>query len=199
MANSRIGQHVLEFTLTGWTNPTRTHVVRMWVSPTGVPAIGTPASAVTIQKLGGATAALDVVANQAWSYFRLQWQSIISATGYSLWRYVTENSRDYVTGGSLTTPTGTGAGTTVAAQATLTFRHALGAVSKIVLLEGTNAGDTQTALIANAAGTPTQRLAAYLMSADSPMVSLDNSFPVTPLRDSRGQNEAIWRKVYRNS
>jgi hypothetical protein len=152
-----------------------------------------------MQKLGGATADLATVANQAWSYFRLQWAASISATGYSLWKFVTENSRDYITGGTLTTPAGTGAGITIAAQTTLSFRHALGGIGKIVLLESTNTGDTQTALVANGAGSATQRLAAYVMSADGPMVALDNSFPVTPLRDSRGQNEAIWRKVYRGN
>lgn len=199
MANSKVGQYVLEFGLTGFTIPVRSHVVRMWVSPTGTPAIGTPPASVTIQKLGGSTASLDVVANQAWSYLRQQWPAAIIATGYSLWRFATENSRDFVTGGLLATPTGNGASAVTASQCTLTFRHALGGIGKIVLLESSNGGDTQTTLVANAAGSTVQKLAAYIMSADSPMIALDNSFPITPLRDSRGQNEAIWRKVYRGT
>lgn len=199
MPNSKIGQYLLEYSLSGFTTPTRSHVVRLWVMPTGSPAIGTPATSVTIQKLSGATANLQVVADQAWSYLRLQWPAAIQATGFSLWKYVTENSKDYISGGSLATPAGTGGGVTIAGQCTLTFRHALGGIGKIVLIESANGGDTQVASLANAAGTATQRLTAYLMSADSPMVALDNSFPVTPLRDSRGQNEAIWRKVYRST
>lgn len=198
MANSRIGQYVLEYTLGGFTSPTRSHVVRMWVAPSGSPAVGTPPASITIQKLGGSTASLQAVAEQAWGFFRLQWPSTITASGFTLWKYVTENVRDFISAGTLTTPAGSGAGVTVSAQTTLTFRHALGGIGKIVLLESTNTGDSQVALVANAAGTPTQRLAAYLMSADSPMISLDNSFPVTPLRDSRGQNEAVWRKVNRS-
>jgi len=199
MANSKIGQYLLEYSLSGFVTPTRSHVVRLWVMPTGSPAIGTPATSVTIQKLGGATANLQVVADQAWSYLRLQWPASIQATGFSLWKYVTENSKDYISGGSLAAPAGTGGGVTLAGQCTLTFRHALGGIGKIVLIESANAGDTQLASLANAAGTAAQKLTAYLMSSDSPMVALDNSFPITPLRDSRGQNEAIWRKIYRST
>ena len=197
MANSKIGQYQLEYGLTGFTVPTRNHVIRMWISPSGTPAVGTPPASVTIQKLGGSTANLQVVADQAWSYLRLQWPSVINSSGFSLWKYVTENVRDFITGGSLATPAGSGGGVTPAGQCTLTFRHALGGIGKIVLLESANAGDTQVASLANAAGTSAQRLTAYLMSADSPMIALDNSFPVTPLRDSRGQNEAVWRKIFR--
>jgi len=171
----------------------------MWISPTGTPAIGTPAASITIQKLGGATASLQAVADQAWSYLRLSWSTAISASGFSLWKYVTENSRVYISGGTLATPAGTGAVITAAHQVTLTFRHAGGGIGKLVLLETGNAGDTQTALTANAAGTVNQRIAAYVMSADSPMIALDNTFPITPLRQSFGQNEAIWRKLYRGA
>jgi|SRR5215211_4053687 len=197
MPNSRIGQYQIEYSLEGFTAPARSHVVRMWVSAQGNPPVGTPATSIDILKLGGATAKLDVVANQAWGFFRLQWAASISATSYSLWKYVTENSRDYISGGSLTTPAGTAGGITIAHQVTLTFRHAAGGIGKLVLLETVATGDTRLALVPNAAGTPTARLAAYCMSADSPMVALDNAFPVSPLRDSRGQNEAVWRKVYR--
>lgn len=199
MANSKIGQYALEFTLSGFTTPTRSHVVRMWISPVGSPAIGTPATGITIQKLGGTTANLQVVADQAWSYLRLSWSSAISASGFSLWKYVTENSRNYISGGTLATPAGTGATITAAHQVTLTFRHAQGGIGKLVLLETGNAGDIQQALTANAAGTVNQRIAAYVMSADSPMIALDNSFPITPLRQSFGQNEALWRKLYRGT
>ena len=197
MANSKIGQYVLEFNLTGFTSPTRSHVVRLWVQPTGTPAVGTPPASVTIQKLGGSTANLQVVAEQAWSYLRLNWGTAIFCTSFSLWKFVTENSRDFISGGSIAANAGTGSSPQIAGQVTLTFRHALGGIGKIVMLESGNAGDTQVALAANATGSAPQRLAAYIMSADGPMVALDNSFPVTPLRDSRGQNEAIWRKVYR--
>lgn len=200
MANSKIGQHLLEFQLSGYTAPARSHVVRAWISPTGVPAIGTPPASVTIQKLGGATANLQVVADQFWSYLRLSYPAAIVASGFSLWRYVTENSRDFITAGTLATPAGSNGGAAdVAGQCTLTFRHALGGIGKLVLIESVNPGNTQVALVPNGAGNNVQRIAAYLLSADGPMVALDNSFPIAALRDSRGQNEAVFKKVYRGT
>jgi hypothetical protein len=198
MANSKAGQYQIEYRLEGFVNPTRSHVVRAWVSASGSPVVGALPADVQIQKRGGTTASLQSVADQFWSFLRLSYGVTITAANFSLWRFATENARDFISGGSVANPAGTGASPVIAGQCTLTFRHALGGIGKIVLLESGNGGDSRSSLIANAAGSATQRLAAYLMSADSPMVALDNSFPVTPLRDSRGQNEAIWRLVYRS-
>jgi hypothetical protein len=195
--NSKIGQYSLEFDLNGYSSPTRSHKLRLWVMPTGTPAVGTPPAGVTIQKLGGTTASLQAVADQAWSYFRLAYPTAVIASSFSLWKFVTENVKDFVTAGTPAANTGATGTLTPAHQVTLTFRHALGAIGKIVMLESTATGNTQNALVANGAGTPQQRIAAYLVSADSPMLALDNSFPVTPLRDSRGENEALHKLLYR--
>lgn len=197
MANSKIGQYQLEYRLEGFTAPTRSHALRIWVMPTGAPAVGTPPASVTIQKMGGSTASLQAVADQAWSYFRQAYSTTISAVSFSLWKFVTETSRDFITAGTLGTPAGATGTVTVAGQVTLTFRHALGGIGKIVLLETNLTGDNRAALVPLSSGTAAQKIAAYVMSADNPMIALDNSFPVSPLRDSRGQNEAIWRMVYR--
>lgn len=199
MANSKIGQYSLEFNLAGFTSPVRSHFLRMWIAVSGTPAIGSLPTAVNVQKLGGTTANLQVVADQAWSFFRQAWPSSINCSGFTLWKYVTENSKQFISAGTLTTPAGTGAQIVVAWEAILTFRHANGGVGKLVLLESSLGGDTQVALVPNAAGNVAQKIAAYIMSADSPMLALDNAFPVAPLRDSRGQNEATWRKIYRTS
>lgn len=197
MANSKIGQYQIEFELVGYTSPVRSHFLHTWVSAQGNPPAGTLPSAIDILLLGGATAKLDVVANALWSYLRLSYNASILANTFTLWKYVTENAKDFISTGVVTTPAGAGGTTVIAGQTTLTFRHSLGGIGKVVLIESTNAGDTQVALVPNAAGTPTQRLAAYLTSASSPMIALDNSFPVAALRDSRGQNERVWREVFR--
>ena len=198
MAFSKVGQYSLEYRLEGFTSPTRSHALRACISPLRTPAIGALPPAIDIQKLGGGTADLATVANQLWGFLRLMYASSISAVSYTLWRFATENSRDFVSAGTLTTPAGASGSVQVAQQTTLTFRHALGGIGKLVFLESNQSGDTRTALIPNTLGTPTQRIAAYAMSADSPLIALDNSFPVTPLRDSRGQNEAVWRLIYRS-
>jgi hypothetical protein len=149
-------------------------------------------------KKGGTTGTLQVVADQAWSFFRLMYTTGISATSFSLWRWATNTARDFITAGVVGTPLGTGGSINVASQKTLTFRHALGGIGKIVFLEANLGGSARIALVPNAAGTSPQRIAAYLLSADSPMIALDNSFAVASLRDSSGENEAIFKLVNRS-
>lgn len=199
MANSKIGQYQIEYTLEGFTAPTRSHKLRMTVQAIGSPAAGTPANAIDIAKKDTTTAKLDVVANQAWSFFRLMYPSAISASSFTLWYWVTNNVRDFVSSGTLTTPTGGTAGAVQPAQQTmLTFRSGNGGIAKFAFIEPYIGGDTRQALTPNAAGTPAQRIAAYLLSGDSPAQSLSNGFLVAALRDSKGQNEAVWRLLYRS-
>jgi hypothetical protein len=201
MAESLPGPYEIEFNLVGWLSPTREHVFRVSCLALGSPAAGSLPTAIDIQKMGGSTAKLNIVANQFWEFLRQLHGTGISCNGYQLWRYVTGTlAKDFVSAGTVTNPLGTGgAGTGVAAhQNTLTFRSANGGVLKLVILEGTGAGDTRTTLIPNVAGTPQAKLAAYILSADNVAIARDDSYPVAALRDSRGQNERIWRLLYRS-
>lgn len=199
MANSKIGQFQIEYKLDGFTNPIRSHTLRVWVAASGTPTVGQSPADIQIQKRGGGTGSLQAVADQMWGFLRLFWLNSISCSAFSLWRYATETRRDFYSGGTVTTPAASGTGSIQPAhQLTLTFRHALGGIGKLVLLETTQGGNTRIALVPNAAGSAPQRLAAYIMSADSPMIALDNSFPISPLRDSRGENETIWKQLYRS-
>lgn len=199
MVENLPGPYEIEFTLTGWLSPARDHVIRMSVAVTGLPPAGTLPTAIDVQKMGGATAKLNVVADQIWSFIRLSYHVAISVTGYTLWKYVPGTlAKDFISAGALTTPTGSSASTpTIAHQTTQTYRSANGGVIKIVLLESSNVGETRITLIPNAAGTPSQRLASYIMSSDNVVLARDDSYPVAALRDARGQNEKIWRLVFR--
>lgn len=191
MANSRAGQYLLEYDLAGFGSPVNSHKLRVNVMAQGSPAGGTIPTAIDINKKGGATANLQVVADQVWSYFRLAYAVAITATGYTLWRWVTNTNKDFISAGNLTTPAATGAGTVLSWQATLTFRGGNGGIGKIVMIESNLSGNQRAALVPNAAGNPAQRIAAFALSADSPFQTLDNAFFVAALRDSRGENEAI--------
>lgn len=199
MAENLPGPYEIEFDLQGWTSPARSHVLRFSVAAVGSPAPGSLPTVVDIQKMGGATAKLNVVANQIWGFLRTLYAGTISAVGYTLWRYVPGTlAKDFISAGSLTNPTGTAVGSpTVAHQTTLTFRSANGGILKIVLIETNLAGDTRTTLIPNPAGTLIPLFASYVMSADNVILARDDAYPVAPLRDSRGQNERIWREVFR--
>jgi len=192
------GPYEIEFTLTGWTLPAREHVLRVSVAAVGSPAVGSLPTAVDIQKMGGSTAKLNIVANQMWEFIRLFYSNTISCTGYQLWRYVTGTlGKDFISTGTVTNPLCSGAAGVNSGQITQTYRSANGGILKIVLLESNQAGDTRTTLVPSAVGTASQRLAAYIMSADNPVLARDDAYPINPLRDSRGQNEKIWRLINR--
>lgn len=199
MANSKIGQYQLEFNLDGWVTPTRSHFLRMNVDAINDPSAGANPTAVDIGLKNGLSDDLKAVADEAWSYLRLAYPTTISANSFTLWKWTTDTVRDFISAGSLATPTGTVGTPQLAAQVTLTFRAAAGGIAKLVFIESNQSGDTRSALVPNPAGTAMQRIADYLLSARSPMQALDNTFVVAALRDSRGQNEAIWRKLYRST
>jgi len=201
MAENLPGPYEVEYTLSGWSNPIREHVLRVSVAALGNPAAGTLATAIDIQKMGGGTAKLNVTANQLWEFLRPNYGNSTTCTGYTLWKYVSGTlAKDFISAGTVTNPAGTGgAGTGVVAwQHTQTYRSANGGILKLVLLEGVNSGDSRTTLIPNPAGTALQRLASYVMSADNMVLARDDSYPVAALRQANGQNERIWRKVYRS-
>lgn len=192
MANSKIGQYQLEIDLSGFGAPVNSHKLRCNIMVAGSPAGGTPATAIDVFLRGGTTAKLDVVANQVWSYFRLMYDADITAVGYTLWKWVTNTARDFITAGTFTTPLGVASGSPVTNwQVTLTFRSANGGVAKLVFIEPNFGGNQRSALVAVPLGTAVQRIAAFAGSSDSPFMALDNSFLAAPLRDSRGENESI--------
>lgn len=199
MAENLPGPYEIEFDLQGWTSPARSHVLRFSVAAVGSPAAGSLPTAIDIQKMGGGTAKLNVVANQIWGFVRTLYHTSISAVGYTLWRYVPGTlAKDFISAGALTTPAGLSASVaTVAHQTTLTFRSANGGVMKVVFLETSLGGDTRTTLIPNSGGTLIPLFASYVMSADNVILARDDAYPVAALRDSRGQNERIWREVFR--
>lgn len=195
------GPYEIEYQLDGWTNPTRSHRLRFSCAIVGTPEPGELPEDVVVQKSGGGTDTLDVVADQMWSFLRPMYHTSIQATSYTLWKYLMGTySKDFISTGELASPAGTSSTTIQQAhQLTLTFRSATGGIMKLVALEGTGTGDTRLPLIVNATGSAHQKFAAYVLSNDNFWLSADDSYPVVALRDSRGQNERIWRKIFRQN
>lgn len=198
MANL-IGPYQIEFELSGWNTPIRVHMHRVNVIAVGSPPLGTLPTAIDIQKQGGATAKLNVVANQYWEFVRLLYPAAITCVGYTFWRIVTGTSgKDFVTSGNVTNPAGTNAGgVQLAQQLTFSYRSANGGIMKQVFLEPSISGDVRQILTPNVAGTAQQRMAAYILSADNIALAADDGFIISALRESRGQNERIWRLLFR--
>jgi hypothetical protein len=197
MANSRIGQYQLEYMIEGFTSPSRAHALRFYVRPTAPVSVGTPLGDVDFQALGGGSVDAVIGANNLWEFIRPMYNNSISSSFVTLWRYATNTSRDFISAAPLTNPLCSGSAGQAMQQATLTFRTALGSLLKIVILENNLSGNASVPLIAAPAGNVHQRLAAHIMSVSGIVTGIDNSFPVTPLRDSRGQNEKLFRVINR--
>jgi len=195
------GPYEIEFEVIGYVAPVRTHKIRMNVVAVGSPAPGTLPTAITIQKRGGGTATLAVVANQAWEFLRVFYQNTINCPSYQFWKYQTgTRTKDFIATGALTNPAGTSASaTTLAHEIVMSFRSANGGIMKTVLLETINTGNAQTALVPNAAGNIAQRWAAYVLSADGISFAADDAFPIAALRVSDSENEKVWKKIYRGA
>lgn len=197
MANSKVGNYQLEYNLTGYIAPIRSHTHAIYVAPTGTPSAGATPASIDIQLLGGGTDTLENVANTYGDFVRRMYSPDVLMGQWTLWRYATENARDFITAGSLTlatTPSGT---LKIAQQETLTYRTAGGGILKQVFIEAKNGGDLKEQLQPDATGSDVDRLAFFTLSAGSPVIGIDNTFPVAPLFNSRGQNERVWRKIYR--
>ena len=105
--------------------------------------------------------------------------------------------KDFISTGTVTNPLASGAAINIAWQLTQTYRSANGGILKLVLLETNLGGNVRQTLVANPAGNASQKLAAYVMSADNVILARDDAYPVNPLRDSRGENETIFRLINR--
>lgn len=197
MANSKIGNYQLEYTITGFEDPIRSHTHSIYVAPTTQPLPGTPPADIDLQLLGGGTESLDNVANAYGSFARALWDDALDMSSYTLWRYATENRRDFVTGGSLTLTTNGSGVVQQAHQLTFTYRTAGGSILKQVFLENNVGGRFKEAAIGNDAGNPLQRMIAYVLSAGSPVIGIDNTFPVAPLFQAAGENERVFKKIFR--
>lgn len=195
------GPYELEFDISmGAVTPARSHKLRINVACVGIPPVGALLSAVTLQAAGGGTKTAQAAADQFWSFIRLVYAPSVACSGVTLWKYIPNTfAKDFVSSGTVAAPTGAGLTTQIAMQRTLSFRTANGSVLKVVMLEGNVAADTKTVLVPNASGTNDQRIAAYILSADNVALGRDDSYPVAAMFAAYGQNERIWRKVYRGT
>jgi hypothetical protein len=192
------GPYELEFVLSLATTPAREHVIRQNIALVGSPVAGTPFASITVQKQGGGTANLQTAADLLWSFHRLMHATIMTVVNVILWKYVTGTfAKDFVSSGTVATPSGVTGSAQEAQQHTLSFRTANGGIMKLVYLEGNVAGNSRLNLVPNTVGTNFQKVAAYVLSADNICLGRDDSYPVAALRESRGQNERVWRSIHR--
>lgn len=195
------GPYEIEFEIVGYTSPVRSHKLRQNIIVLGSPAPGTPVASITVQKRGGGTGNAQAIADQMWGFLRLFYNNTLQAASFTIWQYVAGTyAKNFISSGIPASPAGaSAAATSLAHETVITMRSANGGILKTVVIEGIHTGSTQTALIPNSTGTPHQKWAAYLLSADGVSISADDAYPVAGLRQSESENERMFRKLYRGT
>lgn len=195
MARNFPGPYELEYTLliNG-----RTSLIRYSVVVTNSPSVGAPLSDFLLRLKNTTTRNAQQCANDFWSRARALYNSGVSCTGVTLWRYRPNSlAKDYMTAAPVTNPNGlSNQPTNLGGQVIMTFRSGAGGIAKLVFLE-TPYTSNGIESFSPTATTPHQLLAQYAVSGDSPIVARDNGFLVTGIRILFGQNEAIWRRRFR--
>lgn len=114
-----------------------------------------------------------------------------------IWKYPAEPSTNpvFVTGGTIGIA-GLAAGASIAAQqATLTFRSAIGGVMRLQLMEVVTNLNSQ--LSYPSSSTVYNDIMDYILGTDKSFLARDNERPIFGLKQSFGQNEALWKKYNR--
>lgn len=187
---------VLEMTVN-----TLIHEMKWNCAAVGNPAIGTPASTISFQNRGGGTTLMDTAIGALWAFIRPHYNTAVTVGSVSLWKYVPGTfQKNFITASGVTLPAGSAAAAiNPAHELILTMRSANGGIAKITMEETSQTFIGQIPLIANASGSITQQLAAYLISSASWVLARDDAFLFAPYRQLGGTNEAIFKKRFRTS
>lgn len=164
----------------------------------GNPPPGTPVASITLATKSGGSVPLQTGVQNFWNFYRGGHATATTLLEWILWRY-TDGSyeKTFIASGTVTNPTGANGTGGAARQEIVTMRSAGGGIMRIEWMENPSTGDTQFALIPSGSGAYYQQVAAYLLSSEGWAIARDNGFPIAGLRVSRGQNEALWRKINR--
>lgn len=175
----------------------RPHKLRISCSTVGTPTPGDAPSSITLGTRNSVGAALDTSVLAFVNVLKTQLATADSFTGYDFWKYApTSFERTFITSGTLAVSGTAVVSSVVAQQNTYTFRTQEGGIFRLILLESVHGGDNR---VVYASLTANQKLIVdNILAAGSWQLARDTSYPIVFLRQSNGQNEAVWRKIYRS-
>jgi len=121
----------------------------------------------------------------------------ISFGGLTIWKYAAlSNDRTFITSASLTKSGTNASATQVASQLIYTFRTVGGGVLKLNYME---TATVPGASVSRGSFTGSaDALADFVESTDNWILARDNTYPIIGLAYHPGQNEALFKKRYRN-
>lgn len=162
------------------------------------PNVGDLFSTMNVKLINGTFVALDVAVENLLTVLVTRFQTTTTVDFVDLWKYTPLSfQRTFVSSYSPTANAGTSAGTTNPAQYELyTWRTMEGNVMRLTLLETVSVDQTQKGYVGLVPGQ--QNIVDFIQAPTSGFVlGRDTSYPVSFIRASFGQNEALFRKRFR--
>jgi hypothetical protein len=180
-----------------YTSDGRSHVHRVNVQVSGTPVPGTD-DFTTIDILLRDTS-VDLASDIADAWVAL-WKPFLPSSGGSisrveLWKFTAGTFISTFVASYDIGVAGTGAGAVVpASQMIFVFRTAEGGIMKLSFLDTTN---TPGLPVVPPYGGANDALADFVLAPASPFLARDTSFPIANIALYPGQNEALFKKIYR--
>lgn len=178
-----------------------THRMLLNCDVSGSPAPGTDVSLISVLDADGTLINLDDAVTSFVALLAPLYDGASDFVEYILWEYTPGTfDRDYISGNSLGT-----AGSNVGSYAPakyrkFSFRTAGGGIAYVTLLESIVDGNTQQSYPYTS---PASNAIADFVTGTGTnsgwILGRDNTYPVSSLRLSDGQNEAVFRKRFRNT
>lgn len=179
-----------------------THAVRIGCMVQGDPSPGTPIASISVLQKNGIYTGLQSAVNAYWSIVRAHYRVNEGVISCELYKYQSNSfQKDFITAMTVANSSGArqaGASPNQAGQATMTWRTGSGGIAKMILLETDLVSNSQVIWTPGATDMGNKVLS-YFAGVEGWMLARDNSFPVVGLRSNYGQNEAVWRKRFRNT
>lgn len=145
-----------------------------------------------------ASRALDTMVDEWIALIQTQFNTSVTFDLAELWAYEPESfEASFVSTYAIGVNGTNGAPISVAGQAILTFRTLEGGVLKINLMEPINAAGAKVGMTSAPAGI--QAISDYVVSDVNWILARDTSYPFAPMNFAPGQNEAIFKKRFRDT
>jgi len=175
------------------------HVMHLSLDLPDVPDPGDTFDLIDVQRHSGVTHTLEFETEVLLTLLQPIWPALTDFSRAELWKYeaLTFNS-DFVSAYTPVITNGTAAtASIVAGQAIVTMRTVAGGIFKLSMMESyLVAGARQSFPTGNAA---VNALADYFTSLDHAWIARDNARPFAALHFMPGQNERLWKRLYRPS
>lgn len=163
-------------------------------------AAGQPADQYEVQQRDFNVTAWDAAVENFLTNWVGQFNTDCTFFSAELWKYAAgSNDAIFLSAFAPTTQPTSGGTYTPAAESIFTARTALGHIVRFIEIEGRATGSAIIPWVADNAGNSTEKLAYDVtVASDSTIVDREGGFPISALRISNGQNEAVWRKRFRS-